>query len=93
MKRVGRNIIKNEKQYSKFNLKLSIMRRILYRYYFFRLERIGKRKSKYASFSSGYRLDLFNANVALENFYIYKIESLYSKQELREYERRVKDEL
>lgn len=89
MKQIGRSVY-HEKPKSKYDAKLSILRSCKKIYYKLRTRLITRRLTYYGSYSGGYQRDLFNAAAYKKQSYLYKIEALYSKQELRDYERRVK---
>lgn len=91
MQRVGRNIYKGKPVASKYNMKLSIFRRIARFYYEIRLKLVDRRLSKLGGSITGYKADKFNAFVYLKQYYLYRIEAIYSKQELRDYMKRTKD--
>jgi len=88
-RRVGRNIYQDDPK-SKHKIRLNLFRSIKQTYYELRIGLIARRISKYASFAAGFQKQLFDAAIYEKQSYLHKIEALYSKQELRDYERRVK---
>ena|SRR5690625_122476 len=86
---IGRNIIYRNGN-PKYTIKLSVFRKVMKKYYELRIKLVEKRMSKYGAYSGGFQLDLFNAAVYIKQSYLHKIEALYSKQEIRDFERRVR---
>lgn len=85
---IGRNVFLRNGN-SKYDIKLNVFRELRELYYKFRISRLDKRIEKLGGFSD-YRMDRCNAAIYEKQAYLHKIESLYSLQELRDYERRVK---
>lgn len=81
MKQVGRNIIHDD--LPRPAVKLSLLSKVIKKYYQFRMKLIDKRKEKYAAFGIGYSLELFNACVYMKQAYLHKVEALYLKDEVR----------
>lgn len=86
-KRIGRTVFTESREEKR--VPLSFFRKIRKKYYEFRIMLIEKRTKKYGVYSGGYQLKLFHAAVYLKQSYLYKIDALYSKQEIRDFERRV----
>lgn len=86
---IGRNVYHVE-QKAKYDTKLSFFRSCLHVYYEVRIKLIERRIKKYASYAAGFQKELFNAAIYEKQAYMHKVEALYSKQELRDYEWRVK---
>lgn len=87
-KQVGRNVF-NVSSRSKYDTKLSWIRSIKKRYYTFRISLFERQTRKYGMYPD-YRMELCNAAIHNKQAYLYKIEALYSLQELKDYKRRVK---
>lgn len=81
MKQIGRNIIHEGPP--RQEIKLSFVSKIIKAYYEFRMKLNVRRKEKYATFSLGYRNELFNACIYTNQAYLHKVEALYLKDELR----------
>ncbi len=83
---IGRNVF-NVTSRSKYDTKLSFFRSLKKSYYDFRISLLERRTEKLGPYSD-YRMELCNAAIYEKQAYLYRIEALYSKQELRNYERR-----
>lgn len=83
---IGRSVMQKERK-SRYDMKLIWFRKLLKNYFEFRIALLEKRMVNLGRFI-GYKEDLFHAAVYEKQAYLYRIEALYSKQELRDYEKR-----